>query len=63
MKFLGKPVSLGLSLDGRVVEVLKSPGGTWTIIMTSPNGVSCLLIAGQDWEELPKPEIISGAQT
>ena len=52
MKFLGKPVSLGLSLDGRVVEVLKSPGGTWTIIMTSLNGVSCLLIAGKYWQNV-----------
>ena len=52
MKFLGKPVSLGLSLDGRVVKVLKSPGGTWTIIMTSPNGVSCLLIAGKYWQNV-----------
>jgi len=25
--------------------------------------VSCLIAAGQDWEELPKPEMISGAQT
>ncbi len=45
-------VSLGLSHDGRVVEVLKSPGGTWTIIMTAPNGVSCLLIAGKYWQNV-----------
>lgn len=50
--FSEKPVSLGLSLDGRVVEVLKSPGGTWTIIMTAPNGVSCLLIAGKYWQNV-----------
>ena len=50
--FSEKPVSLGLSLDGRVVEVLKSPGGTWTIIMTAPNGVSCLLIAGKHWRNV-----------
>ena len=50
--FSEKPVSLGLSLDGRVVEVLKSPGGTWTIIMTAPNGVSCLLIAGKYWHNV-----------
>ena len=50
--FSEKPVSLGLSHDGRVIEVLKSPGGTWTIIMTAPNGVSCLLIAGKYWQNV-----------
>ena len=50
--FSEKPVSLGLSHDGRVVEVLRSPGGTWTIIMTAPNGVSCLLVAGQYWQDV-----------
>ncbi len=50
--FSEKPVSLGLSHDGRVVEVLKSPGGTWTIIMTAPNGVSCLLVAGKYWQNV-----------
>jgi DNA-binding beta-propeller fold protein YncE len=50
--FSEKPVSLGLSYDGRVVEVLKSPNGTWTIIMTAPNGVSCLLMAGNHWQNV-----------
>ncbi len=50
--FSEKPVSLGLSHDGRVVEVLNSPGGTWTIIMTAPNGVSCLLTAGKYWRKV-----------
>ncbi|MCH7935674.1 MAG: hypothetical protein IH994_01115 [Proteobacteria bacterium] len=50
--FSEKPVSLGLSHDGRVVEVLKSPDDTWTIILTAPNGVSCLLIAGNYWRNV-----------
>jgi len=50
--FAEKPVSLGLSLDGRVVELLKSPGGTWTIIMTAPDGVSCLVTAGKYWQNV-----------
>ena len=50
--FAERPVSLGLSLDGRVVELLKSPGGTWTIIMTAPDGVSCLVTAGKFWQNV-----------
>ncbi len=31
-----------------LVEVLKSPSkGTWTIILTKPSGISCVLAAGQ----------------
>ncbi len=31
-----------------LVEVLKSPSkGTWTIILTKPSGISCVLAAGE----------------
>lgn len=57
------PVSMGVTIGGGVIEVYASPKVTWTLVITQPNGVSCLIAAGQDWEELPKPEMISGAQT
>ena len=57
------PVSMGVTLGGGVIEVYASPKGTWTLVITQPNGVSCLIAAGQDWEELPKQEMISGAKT
>ncbi len=32
-----------------LVEVLKSPSkGTWTIILTTPSGIRCMLAAGED---------------
>ncbi len=32
-----------------LVEVLRSPSkGTWTIILTKPSGISCMLAAGED---------------
>ncbi len=32
-----------------LVEVLSSPSkGTWTIILTKPSGISCVLAAGED---------------
>ncbi len=31
-----------------LVEVLRSPSkGTWTIILTKPSGISCMLAAGE----------------
>jgi hypothetical protein len=53
-KFDEKPVSLGLAGNGTVVVVLISENGSWTIIMTSTNGVSCLMATGEHWRELPK---------
>jgi len=53
-KFAETTVSMGLANNGTVVEVLSSPDGTWTIVMTAPNGVTCLLAAGDYWQTLPK---------
>ncbi|MBL6957530.1 MAG: hypothetical protein ISR52_00995 [Rhodospirillales bacterium] len=48
------PISLGLASNGGVIEVLSSDNGTFTIIITQPNGMSCLLVSGENWEDLPK---------
>jgi hypothetical protein len=49
------PVAIGLASNGNVLEVLKSDkAGTWTIIVTRPNGMSCVVASGEAWEELPK---------
>ncbi len=45
-----KPSAMGLASNGTVVEVLKSKEDSWTIIMTAPNGVSCLLATGKYWQ-------------
>lgn len=52
-KYAEKPASVGLANNGTVVEVLTSEDGTWTIVMTAPNGRSCLLAAGEYWQTLP----------
>lgn len=45
------PVALGLASNGDLLEVFSSNGGaTWTIIVTSPDGTSCLVAAGEDWQ-------------
>ncbi len=45
--------SIGLAPQGRVVEVFASDEtGTWTITVTMPNGVTCLIASGQSFETL-----------
>ena len=44
------PVAIGVTHNGGLIEVLAIPGGrTWSIIITSPQGMSCLVAAGNGW--------------
>ena len=54
------PVSIGVTTSGAVIEVFASEKGTWTLVLTQPNGLSCLIAAGLDWESLPT--LVSGAK-
>jgi hypothetical protein len=50
-----EPTALGLANDGSLIEVLTSEqGSTWTIMISQPNGVSCLVAAGEGWEEFER---------
>ena len=45
------PIALGLANNGGVIEVLASPDGkSWTILITSPDGMICPLASGVGWE-------------
>lgn len=49
------PVAVGLANSGVLIEVLTSDRGTtWTIIVSQPNGTSCLVAAGKQWQDLPQ---------
>ncbi len=47
------PVAMGLASNGGVIEVLASENGSWTLLVTMPDGTSCVLAAGESWEALP----------
>ena len=48
------PVARGLGSNGGMFEVFSSKDGeTWTIIMTTPDGKSYLLGAGEFWATFP----------
>ena len=47
------PVGIGVAGNGGLIELLTArTGATWTLIITLPNGPTCLLAAGQDWQPL-----------
>lgn len=45
----------GLSSQGAVIEVTSAPSGTWTIVITRPDGRSCLAVHGEASEMPPRP--------
>ena len=47
------PQAMGLSTEGTVIEVLVSSAGSWTILITYPNRLTCLVATGAYWESLP----------
>jgi hypothetical protein len=60
-RFAETPVAIGLAVNGSVVEVLASEAGaSWTIIITMPSGLSCLMASGQGWESLPPSASLAG---
>ena len=44
--------SLGLDANGTVLEVFTSPKGSWTILVTRPDGVSCVVTTGEAWQDI-----------
>jgi hypothetical protein len=48
------PVGIGLSQPGQVLEVFASSNGSWTMVMTMPDGKACMIAAGDNWEMVTK---------
>jgi hypothetical protein len=60
VKYLGDkygefPAGRGLAGTSAMIEVYASESGTFSIVSTHVNGVSCIVGAGQNWEKLDPP--------
>ncbi len=55
------PIAIAITSGGNVIEVFsRGDRATWTIVMTKPDGKSCMVAAGETWESLP--ELPSGPE-
>jgi hypothetical protein len=48
--FKEAPIGMGITQPGQVVEIFASSSGSWTMVVTTPNGTSCLIAAGENWD-------------
>lgn len=51
---------IGLSGPSSVVELFAADSGSWTVLVTLPDGRSCLLLSGQGWEAVKDPLPVRG---
>jgi hypothetical protein len=53
-KFQEEAKAYGIVGKSSVLEVFTSKAGTWTMMVTGAEGRSCIIAAGNSWEELPQ---------
>ena len=54
-KYHEAPAAVGIADNGSLLEVFASKSGeTWTVPVTMPNGISCMVATGQQWQDLPR---------
>jgi len=53
LQFGEEPIRVAVTSTGDLLEVLASPEGTWTIIITRAGGPTCLMSAGEGWRGAP----------
>ncbi len=50
-RFSESQVAIGLASNGQLLEVFSTgDGSTWTIVITKPDGMSCVLTTGEAWD-------------
>lgn len=59
-KFLGEQHqevvrAIGLAGTGTMVEIYVSKEGSWTLAATNTEGVTCMVMAGENFEMIPLP--------
>lgn len=57
-EFGEKVLGRGVSSDGTLVEIFLSSSGTFTVIKTTPKGMSCVVDFGEGWQTLNQLESV-----
>ncbi len=61
-KYSEAPIAIGVANNGGLVEVLATgDGDTWSIIITTPQGIICLVAAGEVWHALQQSAMVPEA--
>lgn len=51
-KYKEMPRAMAITGGNSFMEIYVSPSGTWTTMITAPNGQTCIVGAGEGWEDI-----------
>jgi len=51
-KYHEQPRAIGMVSSSGVMEILVSKKGSWSILVTTATGRTCIVAAGNNWEEI-----------
>lgn len=57
-EFGERALGRGVSADGTLVEFFMAPSGNFTVVKTTPGGVSCVVDFGEGWQPLNQLETV-----
>lgn len=50
------PYAAALNSQGQAMHIFVNPNSrTWTMLLTTPSGTSCMITNGTDWTHVPPP--------
>lgn len=50
-RYAEAPIAMGLANSGKLIQVFASAdGGSWTVVVTEPDGTSCIAASGRYWQ-------------
>ena len=62
-KYSERRIMMGLTANGQVLELYAADSGTWTVVVSAPDGRACLIASGTDADVVPaeRPNTDPGA--
>lgn len=52
-KYKETPKFIAITGNINLIEVFTSAAGTWTVLITSPDKITCIVASGDSWEAMP----------
>lgn len=52
-KYKERPRAMGLVKDDAMMQIFVAESGTWSVVMTVPSGLSCIIAAGDHYDTVP----------
>lgn len=52
-RFGESPIAIGIAASGNLMQLYASKTGTWSIVSTTPQGLSCIIGTGNHFSQIP----------